>query len=103
MAWAPFAEGKNEIFSNPKLVKIAQKYEKTPAQVILVWLRQNNIVTIPKSIRKERLEENFMSSEVFLTKSDLNSIDIMDFGKNLILDIHNIDEVSRLHKIYFEQ
>jgi diketogulonate reductase-like aldo/keto reductase len=58
-SWGPFAEGKNNIFRNEVLVSIAEKHGKTVAQVILRWLTQRNIVVIPKSVRKDRMAENF--------------------------------------------
>lgn len=57
-SWGPFAEGKNNIFHNELLFSIAQKYNKSVAQVILRWLTQRGVVAIPKSVRKERMEEN---------------------------------------------
>ena len=58
-AWAPFAEGRNNMFNNPVLHEIAIKHNKTVAQVILRWLYQRNIVSLAKSIHKERMIENF--------------------------------------------
>ncbi len=58
-AWAPFAEGQHNIFENEVLLSLAGKYQKTVAQIILRWLTQRGIVAIPKSVRKERIEENF--------------------------------------------
>jgi 2,5-diketo-D-gluconate reductase A len=60
-SWAPFAEGKNELFHNELLAAIGKKYNKTIAQVVLRWLTQRGVVAIPKSVRKERMEENFNS------------------------------------------
>jgi len=58
-SWGPFAEGKNNIFQYELLLSIAKQYNKTVAQVILRWLSQRGVVAIPKSVRKERMEENF--------------------------------------------
>jgi 2,5-diketo-D-gluconate reductase A len=58
-SWGPFAEGKNNIFQNELLLSIAGKYQRTVAQVILRWLTQRGVVVIPKSVRKERIVENF--------------------------------------------
>jgi diketogulonate reductase-like aldo/keto reductase len=58
-SWGPFAEGKNNIFHNEALSSIAAKHSKTVAQVILRWLTQRDVVVIPKSVRKERMAENF--------------------------------------------
>lgn len=103
MAWAPFAEGRNGIFENPELTEIGKPYGKTPAQVILRWLRQNNIIAIPKSIHSKRLEQNFDVEDFSLSDSDMERIEKMDVGKSLILDIPSLDEVYRLHGIRFEQ
>ena len=58
-SWGPFAEGKNDIFNNETLKTIAVKYNKSVAQIILRWLTQRGIIAIPKSVRKERMKENF--------------------------------------------
>lgn len=103
MAWAPFAEGQNQIFTNPLLTEIGQTYGKTPAQVILRWLQQNKIVAIPKSVHAERINENFAIDDFSLSDNDLNQIRGMDSGHSLILNITSLDEVYRLHNIRFEQ
>lgn len=103
MAWAPFAEGQNQIFTNPLLTEIGQTYGKTPAQVILRWLQQNKIVAIPKSVHAERINENFAIDDFSLSDNDLNQIHGMDSGHSLILNITSLDEVYRLHNIRFEQ
>ena len=103
MAWAPFAEGQNHIFSNDLLTEIGASYGKTPAQVILRWLRQNHIVAIPKSVRPERIEENFDVEDFSLSPADCVRMDQMDTGHSLILEITSLAEVYRLHGIRFEQ
>lgn len=103
MAWAPFAEGKNKIFSNKVLAEIGAQYGKTPAQVILRWLRQKNIIAIPKSVHLERIIENYNTNNFKLSESDIQRIDVMDTGNPLILDIHSLDETYRLHNIKFIQ
>lgn len=103
MAWAPFAEGQKNIFQNAILSEIGAKYNKTPAQVILRWLLQNNIVAIPKSIHIERIKENFDISDFELSFCDLQAVENMDTGQSLILDIQSLDEVRRLHSIRFKQ
>jgi len=103
MAWAPFAEGNRNIFQNPQLTAIGSTYHKTPAQVILQWLRQEQIMAIPKSIHTERIEQNFAVDDFALTEQEMNIISGMDEGKPLILDIPSLDEVYRLHGIKFEQ
>ena len=66
-SWGPFTEGKNNIFHNELLASIGKKYNKTIAQVILRWLTQRGVVAIPKSVRKERMEENFNSLDFELS------------------------------------
>jgi len=83
-AWAPFAEGKNEIFTQPLLTKIAQRHQKTVAQVILRWLLQRNIVVIPKSVNPQRIAENFAVFDFSLTEQDMEAISTLDLGKPLI-------------------
>ena len=103
MAWAPFAEGKGGLFTDPFLTAVGAKYGKTPAQVALRWLRQEGIVAIPKSVHKERIEENFAVDDFTLSAEDMRAVDEMDTGKWLILDIPSLDEVYRLHGIRFTQ
>ena len=103
MAWAPFAEGQNHIFTNPLLTEIGQAYGKTPAQVILRWLLQNEVVAIPKSIHSERIRENFDITNFVLSPEDMKKIQKMDLGHSLILNITSTNEVHRLHSIQFEQ
>lgn len=103
MAWAPFAEGQNHIFENEALTAIGESYGKTPAQVILRWLRQSNIIAIPKSVHEARIRQNFEVDDFTLSEQDMKKIAQMDTGKSLILDVPNLNEVYRLHGIRFEQ
>lgn len=103
MAWAPFAEGMNQIFTNPVLAEIGAKYGKTPAQVILRWLNQEEIVAIPKSVHKERIEENFAVDNFSLDDEEVEKIEAMDTKDSLILEIRKLEEVYRLYNIRFEQ
>lgn len=103
MAWAPFAEGQNGIFTHEVLKEIGQAYGKTPAQVVLRWLRESKIVAIPKSVHEERIEENFNVDDFGLTPIDMEKIEKMDTGHSLILDISSLAEVRRLHGIRFIQ
>ncbi len=77
-SWGPFAEGKNNIFQNEKLLSIAEKYRKTVAQVILRWLTQRDVVAIPKSVRKERIVENFNIFDFELSPQDMDAIVALD-------------------------
>ncbi len=85
-SWGPFAEGKNDIFTNELLTAIASKYNKSTAQVILKWLIQRGVVAIPKSIRKERMAENFNIFDFELTAEDLASIKTLDTIASLFFD-----------------
>src|SRR4029077_14281678 len=77
-SWGPFAEGKNNLFQNEKLASIGNKYNKSIAQVVLRWLTQRGIVAIPKSIRKERMEENFSIFDFQLSQEDMQLIQTLD-------------------------
>lgn len=82
-AWAPFAEGRNNMFNNPVLYEIAIKHNKTVAQVILRWLYQRNIVSLAKSIHKERMIENFSIDSFELDNDDLAKILTLDTKTSL--------------------
>lgn len=97
MAWGPFAEGQNSIFSNEVLVEIGKKYDKTAAQVILRWLREEDIIAIPKSVHLNRIKENFSIDDFSLSPADKEKISQLDQAKPLILDITALNEVYRLH------
>jgi 2,5-diketo-D-gluconate reductase A len=77
-AWGPFAEGKNGLFSNGVLQSIAAKHGKSIAQIVLRWLNQRGIVAIPKSVRKERMAENFAVFDFELGQEDLAAIGTLD-------------------------
>ncbi len=77
-SWGPFAEGRNNIFQNELLLSIGNKYNKSIAQVILRWLTQRGVVAIPKSVRKERMEENFQLFDFELSGEDMEGIKILD-------------------------
>lgn len=73
-AWAPFAEGKNGIFTNETLVEIGNKYNKSVGQVILRWLVQRGIVPLAKTVRKERMQENLNIFDFELSEEDMQTI-----------------------------
>lgn len=81
-SWAPFAEGKNNLFSNEVLVTIAQKYNKSVAQIVLRWLIQRDVVVIPKSVRKERIAENFNVFSFKIAQEDMDTIATLDTEKS---------------------
>ncbi len=77
-AWGPFAEGKNDLFTNPVLESIGNKHGKSVAQVVLRWLTQRGVVAIPKSVRKARMAENFAVFDFRLDQDDLSAIAALD-------------------------
>src|SRR5665213_254296 len=85
-SWGPFTEGKNNIFHNELLASIGKKYNKTIAQVILRWLTQRGVVAIPKSVRKERMEENFNSLDFELSIEDMEAIKKSDTKASAFFD-----------------
>jgi diketogulonate reductase-like aldo/keto reductase len=85
-SWGPFAEGKNDIFHNELLHSIAGKYKKSIAQVILRWLIQRGVVAIPKSVRKERMEENFNVFDFQLSGEDMEAIKALDTSASSFFD-----------------
>lgn len=103
MAWAPFAEGQRGIFSDETLGAIGAPYGKTPAQVVLRWLRQEGVIAIPKSVHADRIRQNFDVEDFALGPADMARIQAMDEGRPLILDVHTVLEAYRLHGIVFEQ
>lgn len=82
-AWAPFAEGKNNLFQNEILLSVAERYNKSVAQVVLRWLAQRDVVVIPKSIRKERMIENFNIFDFELSQQDIELIATLDTTQSL--------------------
>lgn len=82
-AWAPFGEGRNNIFTNPVLEQIGKKYKKTAAQVILRWLIQRKVVALAKSTRIERMQENLDIFNFELSNEDMDSIKTLDTGNSL--------------------
>lgn len=85
-SWGPFAEGRNNIFQNELLLSIAGKYGKSVAQVILRWLTQRGIVVIPKSVRRERIVENFNIFDFELSQEDMDAIVALDTNQSLFFD-----------------
>lgn len=98
-SWASFGEGRNNMFSNPILQKIGDKYHKTVAQVILRWLIQRNIVVIPKTTKIARMKENISVFDFELSNEDMQTIAKMDTKTSLFLDFHHLDAqtVKRLN------
>ena len=101
-AWAPFAEGKNDIFNHPVLKEIASRHGKSVGAVILRWLNQRNIVVIPKSVRVERMIENFNILDFTLSGEEMTAIAALETGKSPIYDDMDLPTVKGigLHKIH---
>ncbi len=85
-AWGPFAEGKNGLFTNAVLQPIADKHGKSIAQVVLRWLTDRGIVAIPKSVRKERMAQNFDIFDFDLDAGDLDAIATLDQNASSFFD-----------------
>ena len=83
MSWGPFAEGKNDFFANPTLNIIGEKYHKSAAQVALRYLLQRDIICIPKSVRKERMEQNLNVFDFQLSAEDMSQITALDTKQTL--------------------
>ena len=82
-SWGPFAEGRNDFFTNETLVAIGQKYHKSAAQVALRYLIQRDVIVIPKTVHKNRMEQNFDVFDFVLTDDDMAEILKLDTGKSL--------------------
>jgi 2,5-diketo-D-gluconate reductase A len=93
-SWGPFAEGRNNMFQNEVLVSIAGKYNKSTAQVILRWLTQRGVVVIPKSVRKEKIIENFNIFDFELSQQDMDSIASLDTKQSLFFS-HSDPEIVK--------
>ena len=85
-AWAPLAEGKHGIFTDPMLTEIGKKYGKTAAQVVLRWNIQRGVVIIPKSTHKERMEQNFNVLDFALTQEEMDKISALTLDRSEIID-----------------
>lgn len=94
MSWGPFAEGRNNFFTNPVLVGIGKKYGKSAAQVALRWLIQRGVIIIPKSVHVERMEQNFDIFDFELSEEDMKEIAGLDTGKSLFFDHHDPEVVK---------
>jgi 2,5-diketo-D-gluconate reductase A len=95
-AWAPFAEGKHDIFHNELLLSLAQKYQKNVAQIILHWLTQRGVVALAKSVRKERIEENFHVFDFALSPDDMAAMATLDTKTSSFFDHRDPNIVKAL-------
>lgn len=99
-SWGPFAEGKNNMFTNDLLTSLATKYNKSVAQIVLRWLTQRNVIVIPKSVRKERMIENFNIFDFELSVEDMEHIKTLDTAKSLFFDHRDPETVKRLFSLH---
>lgn len=95
-AWAPFAEGKNDLFGNETLVKIGKKYNKSAAQVTLRYLIQRGVSVLPKSVKKERMQQNFEVFDFELNQEDMDNILKLDQPVSSFFDHADPAMVERL-------
>ena len=102
-AWAPFGEGKNNMFSNPTLVEIGKKYNKSAAQVILRWLIQRGVIIACKSTHKERMEENFKVFDFELSNEDMEAIKALDTSDSLFFNHQDPSMVEWFDKMVYER
>lgn len=101
-AWAPFAEGQNDIFRHPVLTAIAAAHGVTVARVVLRWLNQRGVVVIPKTVRPERMAENLDLFSFTLTDDEMQAIARLDTGHSPIYDDQDLPTVRAIgtHKIH---
>ncbi|WP_328835318.1 aldo/keto reductase [Streptomyces europaeiscabiei] len=95
-SWGGFAEGKNDLFTNPVLSGIGEKHDKSVAQVVLRWLTQRGVVAIPKSVRADRMAENIDIFDFELTDDQMAAIATLETGGSLFFDHHDPAMVSWL-------
>lgn len=101
-SWAPFAEGRNNLFGNGTLVSLAVKYRKSVAQVVLRWLIQRGVVVIPKSVRPERMAENIDVFDFHLAPEDMDLIATLDTRRSCFLSHRDPETVKWLGTMKYE-
>ena len=95
-SWGPFAEGKNNLFTNETLVEVGKKYNKTAAQVALRYLIQRDIVVIPKTVKKDRMIQNFSVFDFELSEDDMKEILKLDKKESLFFSHFDPETVKKL-------
>jgi len=95
-SWGPFAEGRNQLFTNAVLTKIGDQYGKTTAQVVLRWFIQRGIIVIPKSVRPERMAENLDIFDFELSETDMAAIATLGGDASLFIDHTSPEAVEML-------
>ncbi|QNL51845.1 aldo/keto reductase [Olivibacter sp. SDN3] len=100
-SWASFAEGKNDFFNNEVISSIGRKHNRSVAQITLRWLIQRGIAVIPKSVRKERMLENYSVWDFELSKDDMDAIATLDTGNSVFFDHRDPETAEWLTKLTF--
>lgn len=100
-AWAPFNEGRRNLFTHPVLTEIGRKYGKTAAQVALRWNIQRGVAVIPKSVHEERIRQNINVFDFALSDEDMAKIREMDIGHSEIVNHFDPQWIKMLHSIKF--
>lgn len=102
-AWAPFGEGKNQMFSNPTLQTIADYHHKSIAQVILRWLYQRGIVSLAKSTHENRIQENYAIFDFELTEDEMETIKKLDTNTSLFFDHRDPNMIEWFNQLIFQR
>ncbi len=97
-AWSPMGRGQDGLFDNPTLKAISEKYGKSTAQIMLKWNIQRGVIVIPKSVRKERIKENFELFDFTLSDEDMSLIATLDKGKSVFFDHRTPETAERFIK-----
>ena len=100
-SWGPFAEGRKDFLTNPVLAEIGKKYNKSAAQIALRFLVQSNVVVIPKSTHKDRMEQNYNVFDFMLSADDMTAIQKLDEGESLFFshyDPATVEMITGLHR-----
>ena len=95
-----FARGSHGIFENEILMQIAKQHNKTIGQVALRFLIQNGIIAIPKSVHKNRMEENFNIFDFSLSDEDMKKIEELDLGENVFMNHENVEDIDKFFKMF---
>ena len=97
-AWAPFAEGKNNLFHNEVLQRIGNKYNRSVGQVVLRWLTQQDIVVLAKSVKRERMIENLNSMDFTLEAEDAEAIKRLNMNRSMFFSHQDPAMVAQFHR-----